>query len=80
MDYVIYLALTVQEAVNQEMFNNSFYTRFESSPKPRGENGDFRRQNVPNHTIGNFQAIKPPPKNLETRRLEQPYVAIIAMA
>jgi hypothetical protein len=38
MDHAIRVALTVQETQNQERFNNSFYTRFESSPKPRGEN------------------------------------------
>jgi hypothetical protein len=46
MDHAIRIALTVQEVQNQERFNNSFYTRFESSPKLRSER---ERYSAPRH-------------------------------
>jgi hypothetical protein len=75
MDHAIRIAFTVQEAQNQERFNNSFYTRFDSSPKPRDENKKQRYsapKHVRNHSRNNkFSDYKrPTSKNLEMRRIQ----------
>jgi ABC-type sugar transport system ATPase subunit len=41
MDHAIRVELTVEEAQKQERFNNSFYTRYESSTKPRSDRERF---------------------------------------